>query len=219
MYQTLNAELVHCVWIDLRDTSLNIPPDFIIEDHHRVCNQHFLYNDKTNRNPTLQGDIGVRFGSPQKWPALSRLSPRKQLKTLWRRTRLRSQQKRLIGKVLWRVWVQRIRSWRQQWYQLLVWTSSIDGIKGNDKWVPFYTGFQSYAVFQAFYQFLLPAAVNLNYYRSESAEVMRIRKADKVGEWKCLMCTPVSCITFLFHSVWLLSMSIKGKFAAMILRT
>ena len=53
---------------------------------------------------------------------------------------------------------------------------SIDGIKDNDKWVSFYTGFQSYAVFQAFYQFLLPAAENLNYYRSESAEVVKDKK-------------------------------------------
>ena len=53
---------------------------------------------------------------------------------------------------------------------------SIDGIKGNDKWVSFYTGFQSYAVFQAFYQFLLPAAQNLNYYRSESAQVVKDKK-------------------------------------------
>ena len=53
---------------------------------------------------------------------------------------------------------------------------SVDGIKSNDKWVPFYTGFQSYAVFQAFYQFLLPAAENLNYYCSESAEVVKDKK-------------------------------------------
>ena len=31
-------------------------------------------------------------------------------------------------------------------------------------------------MFQAFYQFLLPAAENLNYYRSESAEVMKDKK-------------------------------------------
>ena len=53
---------------------------------------------------------------------------------------------------------------------------SIDGIKGNDKWASFYTGFQSYAVFQAFYQFLLPAADNLNYYCSESAKVVKDKK-------------------------------------------
>ena len=53
---------------------------------------------------------------------------------------------------------------------------SIDGIKGNDKGVSFYNGFQSYAVFQAFYQFLLPAAENLNYYRSENAEVVKDKK-------------------------------------------
>ena len=53
---------------------------------------------------------------------------------------------------------------------------SVDDIKSNDKWVSFYTGFQSYAVFQAFYQFLLPAAENLNYYRSESAKVVKDKK-------------------------------------------
>ena len=58
----------------------------------------------------------------------------------------------------------------------------IDGIKDNDKWVSFYTGFQSYAVFQAFYQFLLPAAENLNYYRSESAEVVKDKKDGRGGE-------------------------------------
>ena len=52
----------------------------------------------------------------------------------------------------------------------------VDDIKGNDKWVSFYTGFQSYAVFQAFYHILLPAAENLNYYRSESAEVVKDKK-------------------------------------------
>ena len=46
---------------------------------------------------------------------------------------------------------------------------SIDDIKGNDKWVA-YTGFQSYAVFWAFYQFLLPSEESLNYYHNESAD-------------------------------------------------
>ena len=58
---------------------------------------------------------------------------------------------------------------------------SVDDIKSNDKWVSFYTGFQSYAVFQAFYQFLLPAAENLNYYRSESAEVVKDKRDDGHG--------------------------------------
>ena len=43
-------------------TSLNIPSDFVIEDHHGVCSQDFLYGDKTDGNPTPQGDIGVSFG-------------------------------------------------------------------------------------------------------------------------------------------------------------
>ena len=48
---------------DLWRTSLNIPSDVIIEDHHRVCSQDFLYGNKTDGNPTPQGDIGVSFGS------------------------------------------------------------------------------------------------------------------------------------------------------------
>ena len=70
---------------------------------------------------------------------------------------------------------------------------SVDDIKSSDKWVSFYTGFQSYAVFQAFYQFLLPAAENLNYYRSES-EVKAFRFGLSVSTvprpittWICLL--------------------------------
>ena len=48
---------------DLWRTSLNILSDFIIEDHHSVCSQDFLYGDKTDGNPTPQRDIGVSFGS------------------------------------------------------------------------------------------------------------------------------------------------------------
>ena len=35
----------------------------VIEDHHSVCSQDFLYGDKMDGNPTAQEDIGVSFGS------------------------------------------------------------------------------------------------------------------------------------------------------------
>ena len=44
-------------------TSLKIPSDFVIEDHRSACSQDFLYGDKMDGNPTLQGDIGVSIGS------------------------------------------------------------------------------------------------------------------------------------------------------------
>ena len=54
---------------DLWRTSLNIPSEFVIEDHHSVCSQDFLYGDKTDGNPTPQGDIGVSFDSVDPHPA------------------------------------------------------------------------------------------------------------------------------------------------------
>ena len=40
---------------DLWRTSLNIPSNFVIEDHHIVCSQDFLYGDKMDGSPTPQG--------------------------------------------------------------------------------------------------------------------------------------------------------------------
>ena len=161
---------------DLWRTSLNIPSDFVVEDHHRVCSQHFLYGDKTDSNPTPQGDIGVRFGSPRKRPAPSRSSPRKRLKDLIKEEQVKITKKEVDWKGIVGSLDEENKKLTATVVPVVSLNFSIDGIKDNDKWVSFYTGFQSYAVFQAFYQFLLPAAENLNYYRSESAEVVKDKK-------------------------------------------
>ena len=139
---------------DLWRTSLNIPSDFIIEDHHRVCSQHFLYGDKTDGNPTPQGDIGVRFGSPRKRPAHSRSSPRKRLKVLMKEDQVKITKEEVDWKGIANSLGGESKKLKATMVRAVSLNFSIDGINGNHKWVSFYTGFQSYAVFQAFYQFL-----------------------------------------------------------------
>ena len=108
-------------------------------------------------------------------PRLNRSSSQKQLKDLMKEERVRITKE----EVDWRRGIAESVSEENKELRAKVVVSqsfSVDDIKSNDKWVSFYIGFQSYAVFQAFYQFLLPAAENLNYYRSESAEVVKDKK-------------------------------------------
>ena len=164
---------------------LKLPSDFVIEEHHRVCSQHFLYGNK------LQADINARFGSLPKRPAPNRLSSQKQLKNLMKEKQVRITRE----EVDWRGIAESLSEENKELRAKVVVSQnfSVDDIKSSDKWVSFYTGFQSYAVFQAFYQFLLPAAENLNYYRSES-EVKAFRFGLSVSTvprpittWICLL--------------------------------
>ena len=99
----------------------------------------------------------------------------------------------VVGKVLRRVWV---------FASVVSLNFSIDRIKGNDKWVSLCTGFQSYTVFQVFYQFLLPAAENLNYYHSESAEVLNDKKDGQGRRMKMLLLTLVRLALPLEKKIW-----------------
>ena len=61
----------------------------------------------------------------------------------------------------------------------------IDDIAGNDKLVSLYTGFPSYDILLAFFEFLGPAVANLNYWGEKERERKRHcqRKLDLVDQF------------------------------------
>lgn len=56
----------------------------------------------------------------------------------------------------------------------------IEDIQDNDKMISFYTGFVSYQVFSAFFEFLGPVVDNLNYWGSKEQVLQRRRRSRKL---------------------------------------
>ena len=75
----------------------------------------------------------------------------------------------------------------------------IDDIAGNDKLVSLYTGFPSYDILLAFFEFLGPAVANLNYWGEKERERRRHcqRKLDLVDQFLLTSWILLSALVFL----------------------
>ena len=147
--------------------------DFVPTEHHRVCSQHFGGGKK--KGPTDIPSIFPLIATPKQ-----RKEPKVRGSLLPPAKRMRSDDFE-TSKPIADSLVEEVSSFRQVVSKLdsekTLLSIEVQKLKfclqrfaGSDADIRFYTGFPNYKTLISFYNFLLPAATQLNYWGSENAE-------------------------------------------------